>query len=57
MCFTCVKNSIEEALPKVKAGQPADTALSAEADVYNSNAKLLQLAGASVGAASKVALK
>jgi len=54
MCFTCVKNSIEEALPKVKAGQPADTALSAEADVYNSNAKLLQLAGASVGAASKV---
>lgn len=45
MCFTCVKNSFDEAIAKVKAGQPADTALSCEADVYNSNVKLLQLAG------------
>lgn len=54
MCFTCVKNSLEEAIPKVKAGQPADTALSAEADVYNSNVKLLTLAGANIGPPSRV---
>lgn len=54
MCFTCVKNSIEEALPKVKKGQPADTALSAEADLYNSNVQLLKLAGCTVGPPSEV---
>lgn len=42
MCFTCVKNAIEDA----KTKNPADCALSAEADIYECNAKLLKLAGA-----------
>jgi UDP-sugar pyrophosphorylase len=44
LCFTCVKNSLEEAAKKT----PADCALSAEADIYACNARLLSLAGADV---------
>jgi len=41
MCFTCVKNNLEDAANK----KPADCALSAEADIYACNAHLLKLAG------------
>merc|ERR1711988_584853 len=44
MCFTCVKNNLEDAAKK----RPPDCALSAEADIYACNARLLQLAGADV---------
>eukprot|EP00927_Polykrikos_kofoidii_P077263 TRINITY_DN74221_c0_g1_i1.p1 TRINITY_DN74221_c0_g1~~TRINITY_DN74221_c0_g1_i1.p1 ORF type:complete len:573 (+),score=122.85 TRINITY_DN74221_c0_g1_i1:134-1852(+) len=44
MCFTCVKNNLEDAAKKT----PADCALSAEADIYACNARLLQLAGQDV---------
>merc|ERR1712093_82147 len=50
MCFTCVKNALEDA--KVK--KPPDCALSAEADIYACNAKLLELAGATVEAPEDV---
>jgi len=41
MCFTCVKNNLADAAKK----NPPDCALSAEADIYACNARLLQLAG------------
>jgi UDP-sugar pyrophosphorylase len=44
MCFTCVKNNLSDAIKKT----PPDCALSAEADIYACNARLLQLAGADV---------
>jgi len=44
MCFTCVKNNLAEAAKKT----PADCALSAEADIYACNARLLTLAGEDV---------
>lgn len=44
MCFTCVKNALEDAKKK----NPADCALSAEADIYACNARLLELAGAEI---------
>lgn len=44
MCFTCVKNNLADAAKK----KPPDCALSAEADIYACNAKLLSLAGADV---------
>jgi len=50
MCFTCVKNAIEDA----KAKRPPDCALSAEADIYACNAKLLALAGARIEAPKAV---
>lgn len=45
MCFTCVKNNLKDAATKT----PPDCALSAEADIYACNAKLLQLAGQLAG--------
>jgi len=44
MCFTCVKNNLADAVKK----NPPDCALSAEADIYACNARLLQLAGQDV---------
>jgi len=44
MCFTCVKNNLSDAIKK----NPPDCALSAEADIYACNARLLKLAGADV---------
>jgi len=44
MCFTCVKNNLADAAKK----RPPDCALSAEADMYASNAMLLKLAGTDV---------
>lgn len=44
LCFTCVKNALDEAAKKT----PQDCALSAEADIYACNARLLSLAGADV---------
>lgn len=41
MCFTCVKNNLEDALKK----NPPDCALSAEADIYACTSRLLALAG------------
>jgi len=41
MSFTCVKNNLADAAKK----NPPDCALSAEADIYACNARLLQLAG------------
>ena len=41
MCFTCVKNNLADAVKK----NPPDCALSAEADIYACNARLLSLAG------------
>eukprot|EP00931_Biecheleriopsis_adriatica_P090263 TRINITY_DN6427_c0_g1_i1.p1 TRINITY_DN6427_c0_g1~~TRINITY_DN6427_c0_g1_i1.p1 ORF type:complete len:580 (-),score=160.43 TRINITY_DN6427_c0_g1_i1:54-1793(-) len=41
MSFTCVKNNLADA----KTKKPPDCALSAEADIYACNARLLQLAG------------
>jgi len=41
MCFTCVKNNLEEAAKK----NPHDCALSAEADIYACNLQMLKLAG------------
>jgi len=41
LCFTCVKNALEDAAKKI----PPDCALSAEADIYACNARLLSLAG------------
>eukprot|EP00918_Siedleckia_nematoides_P004675 GHVU01010394.1.p1 GENE.GHVU01010394.1~~GHVU01010394.1.p1 ORF type:complete len:255 (-),score=41.42 GHVU01010394.1:474-1238(-) len=43
-CFSPVKNSPAEGAAKAAKGIPADTAFSAESDVYNVNAKLLRLA-------------
>jgi len=43
-CFTCVKNNLADAVKK----SPPDCALSAEADIYTCNARLLALAGADV---------
>mmetsp|Transcript_37736 Transcript_37736/g.56993 ORF Transcript_37736/g.56993 Transcript_37736/m.56993 type:complete len:166 (+) Transcript_37736:3-500(+) len=44
MSFTCVKNNLADAAKKT----PPDCSLSAEADIYASNAKLLALAGPEV---------
>jgi len=44
MCFTCVKNNLTDAAKK----KPPDCALSAEADIYACNARLLSLAGPKV---------
>merc|ERR1719362_1770522 len=44
MCFTCVKNNLADAVKK----NPADCALSAEADMYACAARLLAVAGADV---------
>jgi len=44
MCFTCVKNSLDDA----KTKNPPDCAFSAESDIYECNAKLLRLAGATI---------
>lgn len=44
MCFTCVKNALEDA----KAKNPPDCALSAESDIYACTTKLLTLAGTDV---------
>jgi UDP-sugar pyrophosphorylase len=44
MCFTCVKNNLTDAAKK----NPPDCALSAEADIYACNARLLSLAGPEV---------
>merc|ERR1719203_1153127 len=44
MSFTCVKNNLEDAAKK----NPPDCALSAEADIYACNARLLELAGKDV---------
>merc|ERR1712032_359339 len=44
MCFTCVKDNVKDAAKKC----PHDCALSAEADIYASDAWLLQLSGADV---------
>jgi len=44
MSFTCVKNNLADAAKK----NPPDCALSAEADIYACNARLLQLAGQDV---------
>ncbi|CAE7238007.1 USP, partial [Symbiodinium natans] len=41
MSFTCVKNNLADAMKK----NPPDCALSAEADIYACNARLLELAG------------
>jgi len=49
-CFTCVKNAIDDA----KTKKPPDCALSAEADIYACNAKLLGLAGAKIEAPETV---
>ena len=43
--FTCVKNNLEDAKKKCLAQQPPDCCFSCEADIYNSNCKLLFLAG------------
>ncbi|CAL1127632.1 unnamed protein product, partial [Cladocopium goreaui] len=53
MSFTCVKNNLADAAKK----NPPDCALSAEADIYACNARLLELAGegkVSIGSPSKV---
>eukprot|EP00929_Paragymnodinium_shiwhaense_P092110 TRINITY_DN5199_c0_g1_i2.p1 TRINITY_DN5199_c0_g1~~TRINITY_DN5199_c0_g1_i2.p1 ORF type:complete len:601 (+),score=183.93 TRINITY_DN5199_c0_g1_i2:55-1803(+) len=50
MCFTCVKNSLDDARKK----NPPDCALSAESDIYAASAHLLALAGAEIEAPEDV---
>eukprot|EP00002_Diphylleia_rotans_P041041 TRINITY_DN9883_c0_g1_i1.p1 TRINITY_DN9883_c0_g1~~TRINITY_DN9883_c0_g1_i1.p1 ORF type:complete len:584 (-),score=131.60 TRINITY_DN9883_c0_g1_i1:115-1866(-) len=46
--FSSLKNNVEEAAKKAKAGQSPASASSCEADIYETNAKILQIAGAEV---------
>jgi len=50
MCFTCVKNSLDDARKK----NPPDCAFSAESDIYAASARLLKLAGAEIEAPEDV---
>jgi len=49
LTFSVVKNSIEEAINKQKAGQPPDCALSGECEFYDSNCRVLSLAARRAG--------
>ena len=49
LTFSVVKNSVEEAVNKQKAGQPADCALSGECEFYDSNCRILNLAARRAG--------
>lgn len=48
LCFTTVKNNLEDARKKSAALQPPDCSFSCEADIYTNSLKLLLLAGRAV---------
>ncbi|CBZ55779.1 putative UDP-N-acetylglucosamine pyrophosphorylase [Neospora caninum Liverpool] len=53
-CYSSVKNNAADAKQKIAAGIPPECALSGEADLYWSNARLLALAAESAGAKVEV---
>mmetsp|Transcript_8573 Transcript_8573/g.25264 ORF Transcript_8573/g.25264 Transcript_8573/m.25264 type:complete len:657 (-) Transcript_8573:608-2578(-) len=48
LCFSPVKNNVEDAAKKAAAGTPPESASTGEADMYNASAEMLRRAGMNV---------